>query len=275
MLSILMSLALLVSVLAQAKSPSAQVCEKRYVLSFLNAPPGFYKNEKGEKEGSSYEILMEVGRRLGCRTTEEPGSYSAMLDGFMRHRIDVSGLSTKSPKMEKAGEFVEMYRVPRSLVVRKDAVKPNDTIDSILKNPKINFAGIIGGLFFIQESEKEKLFKEHRLREVPGPQEVFDSLADGRAQATFSSPAFTAYYLKRQNKVDQFKIIPDEKGEWQSLGFYLSLKRLSKDERERIRAIIGNVRQDGTLLKIEKKYVSPVDYLYYEPVALKDVSHVD
>ncbi len=275
MLSILLSLVLSFSVNAQKKSQSAPACEKRYVMSFLDSAPGFYRNEKGEKVGSSYDILMEIGRRLGCKVTEEPGSYSAILEGFLRNRMDLTGLTTRSPKMEKSGEFVEMYRVPRSLVVRKDVSKANDTIESLLKNPKINFAGVIGGSFFIKESEKEKLFQEHRLREVPGPQEVFDALMDGRAQATFSSPAFTSFYLKRQNKTDQFKIIPDEKGEWQSLGFYLSLKRLSKDERERIREIIGNVRQDGTLLKIEKNYVNPVDYLYYEPVVLKDVGHIE
>ncbi|WP_413293905.1 substrate-binding periplasmic protein [Bdellovibrio sp. HCB185ZH] len=275
MLSLLISFALSFPVLAQVKNRGISSCEKRYVLAFLDAAPGFYKNEKGNKEGSSYDILMEVGRRLGCKINEEPGSYSAILEGFVRHRVDITGLTTKSPKMENVGEFVEMYRVPRSLVVRKDSFGSHDSIETILKNPKITFAGIIGGLFFIKESEKEQLFKERRLREVPGPQEIFNALAEGRAQATFSSPAFTAYYLKRQNKMDQFKIIPDEKGEWQSLGFYLSTKRLSQDERERIRSIISNVRQDGTLLKIEKKYVNPVDYLYYEPVALKDVSHIE
>ncbi|QDK45547.1 hypothetical protein DOM22_10495 [Bdellovibrio sp. ZAP7] len=275
MLSLLVSFVLSFPVYAQVKLRGNLPCEKRYVLAFLDAAPGFYKNEKGIKEGSSYDILMEVGRRLGCKVSEEPGSYSAILDGFVRHRVDITGLTTKSPKMENFGEFVEMYRVPRSLVVRKDSFGVNDSIESILKNPKITFAGIIGGLFFIKESEKEQLFKERRLREVPGPQEVFNALSEGRVQATFSSPAFTAYYLKRQNKLAQFKIIPDEKGEWQSLGFYLSIKRLSKEERQRVRAIISNVRQDGTLLEIEKKYVNPADYIYYEPVALKDVSHIE
>lgn len=272
MLSLLVSLVISFSV--HAEGPLAlrpnDSCEKRYVVSFINAPPGYFTDKKGLKQGSSYDIFQEVIRRLGCKITEEPGSHSAMSEAFMRYRHDMYGIAVKSDNLDKYGEFVEMYRVPRSLVVRKDALGKDFTIEGILKNPKINFVGIIGGLFFIKKEEKDKLFKEHRLREVPGPQEIYEALGDGRAQATFSSPAFTSYYLGRENKLYKFKVIPDHKSDWQSLGFYLSLGRLSKAERELIKEIIHGIRQDGTLLKIQKKYVQADDFVYYQPDKAKE-----
>ncbi|WP_413557039.1 substrate-binding periplasmic protein [Bdellovibrio sp. HCB209] len=276
MLSLLVTLAFSFSV--RAEGPLAlrpdTACEKRYVVSFMNAAPGFFTDEKGNKQGSSFEILQEVIRRLGCKVTEETSSHFASTEGFVRNRVDIFGITNKSEKMNKTGEFVEMYRVPRSLVIRKDALLTEPTIESVLKNKKINFVGIIGGLFFIKESEKEKLFKEHRLREVPGPSEIYTALDEGRAQATFSSPAFTAYYLGKSDKLKKFKVIPDHKSEWQSLGFYLSTNRLSKTEREKIKGLIHGIRQDGTLLNIQKKYVQPEDFDYYHPEKTKDVGRL-
>ncbi len=241
-------------------------CEKRYVLSFQEDAPGFFIDKMNQKNGTAYELLLEVVRRLGCKSTEQVVSYLSVRENFARNKTDLYALTTQADDLDKFAEFVEMYRIPRTMVVSKKVATTKDTIESVLKNPKIVFGNVLGGRLFIQEGELKELTAKHRLREFPGPSGVFGALLEGRIQATFSSPAFTYFYLTREKKMDQFYSLPDTGGEFYRAGFYLSRTRLSQAEREKIRKIIQDMRDDGTLLEISKKYVNTEDLKYYKPL---------
>jgi ABC-type amino acid transport substrate-binding protein len=246
--------------------PMNGTCEKRYVLAFQNDAPGFFIDKKNQKNGTAYELLLEVVRRLGCKSTEQITPYLTLRDNFLRNRADMYALTTQVKELDAVAEFVEMYSFPRSLVVSKKASTGKDTIASVLKNPKILFGNVVGGRLFIQPQELTDLESKHRVRDFPGPTEVFKSLLDGRIQATFSSPSFTYFYITRENKMEQFRSIPDPSGEVYRAGFYLSRKRLSETERQKIRKIILEMRSDGTLLRISRKYVNEEDLKYYKPL---------
>lgn len=241
-------------------------CEKRYVVAFQDDAPGFFVDKNNNKNGTAYELLMEIIRRLDCKATEQVTSYLTLRENFLRNKTDIYALGSQDPEMDKVAEFVEMYNFPRSMVVSKKVSSAKDTIADTLKNPKITFGNVLGGRLFLQESEMADLIAAHRLREFPGPTGVFKALLEGRVQATFSSPAFTNYFITRQNKMDEFRSIPDKSGKVHSSGFYLSKKRLTEGEREKIRKIIHEIRADGTLLRISKKYVNEEDLKYYLPL---------
>lgn len=239
-------------------------CDRRYVVSFLGMPPAYFVN-KGEKSGSAYDVMMELMRRLGCKYSEQPESHSAARDGFLRNRTDVFGFTGPDPAMDQYGDYVEMVKLPRFLVINKKIYKPSDTIQSLIKNPKISFGGVIAGRYFYTEEEWSYLRKTQRLKEVPSPADIFNSLIAGRVQASFSVPIFTHFFLTRVKQRDKFVLIPDDQGTWTSLGFYLSHRRLSVFEREHLKKLIAEIRQDGTLEKIQQKYNDPVDLKYYQP----------
>ncbi|WP_413293907.1 substrate-binding periplasmic protein [Bdellovibrio sp. HCB185ZH] len=240
-------------------------CEKRYVLAFQDDAPGFFVDEKNRKNGTAYELLLEIVRRLGCKSTEQITPYLTLKENFLRNKSDIYALSTPDKELDKVAEFVEMYSFPRSLVVSKKASTDKDTVHTLLKNPKILFGNVAGGFLFMQLSEREELEAKHRLKEFPGPTGVFNALSEGRIQATFSSPAFTYYFLTREKKMNQFRAIPDPEGGLYHSGFYLARKRLTEAERGKIREIIREIRADGTLLRIASKYVNPEDLIYYKP----------
>ena len=70
-------------------------CEKRFVLGFVNTAPS-YTVENGEKKGLSYELIQEVSRRLGCRSTEFTGPLAAVQEGLKKNSIDIYGLIAPS-----------------------------------------------------------------------------------------------------------------------------------------------------------------------------------
>jgi polar amino acid transport system substrate-binding protein len=246
--------------------PSDGVCEKRYVVAFQDDAPGFFVDSNNKKNGTAYELLMEIIRRLGCRATEQVTSYLTLRENFLRNKTDIYALTSQDPEMDKVADFVEMYNFPRSMVVSKKFSSSKDTIADLLKKPKITVGNVLGGRLFLQESEINDLTASHRLREFPGPTGVFKALLGGRVQATFSSPAFTNYFITRLNKMSEFRSIPDKSGKVYSAGFYISKKRLTEAERETIRKVIHEIRADGTLLRISKKYVNEEDLKYYLPL---------
>ncbi|MEK2688700.1 substrate-binding periplasmic protein [Bdellovibrio sp. GT3] len=252
--------------LAQDSLPQKSTCEKRYVISFQDDAPGFFIDKNNKKNGTAYELLLEIVRRLGCKSTEQVNSYLIARENMVRNKIDIYALGTPDDRFAKSAEFVEMYRIPRYLVVNKRYVSGEATIESVLANPKVSFGNVLEGRLFIKELEMKALVAKHRLREYPGPGLVFKALLDGRIQATFSSPAFNYYYLTTENRMQDFYSIEDVKGEPIISGFHLSKKRLSEKERAEIRKIITDIRQDGTLAKIVKKYVNSEDLKHYQPL---------
>lgn len=246
--------------------PIGAECEKRYVLAFQDDAPGFFIDEKNKKNGTAYELLLEIVRRLGCKSTEQLTPFLKLKENFIRNKSDIYALSTRDTELDKVADFVEMYSFPRSLVVSKKSSSEKDTLVDLMKNPKILFGNVAGGHLFLQPQERQELEAKHRLREFPGPTGVFNALLEGRIQATFSSPAFTYYFITREKKMDQFRAIPDPGGVMYNAGFYLSRKRLTEAERGRIKQIIQEIRADGTLLRISAKYVNPEDVKYYKPI---------
>lgn len=209
---------------------------------------------------------MEISRRMGCKSSEEATSNFAAIEAFARHRVDILGLSAPDPNLDQVGEFLEIYRIPRSLIVRKKFVHKNDTIKVLLKNPKIKFAGIIGGHFFLSLTENDNLRKSGRLKEYPSPEEIFKALLESRVDAVFSSPFFTHYCFSSMAKEHRKDlIILRDEGEMRPVGIYISKNRFSFEEKEKLRKIVKDIKSDGALLKIATKYIDLEDNIYYSP----------
>ncbi len=243
---------------AHAKDP----CERRFVLGFMDNAPSYFV-ENGTKKGHSYVVIKDIISHLECRETEVPGSYAANKEKLINNRIDIMGLALQDPEMDKAAEFIPAYRVPRMLIVEKKMFNSKYSVEDYVKNSKAVFATLIGAGFFMSGQEREILFKQKRLFEVPGPADVFASLLKGRAQASFSTPLFTHHYLSRQGLDGNFAIIADA-SHTQELGIYVSKTRVSEQDRMKIKDIIKKMKADGSLARSAKDYVRAEDLKFYK-----------
>jgi hypothetical protein len=190
----------------------------------------------------------------------------------MHNRSDVFGFAVPDATMDKYGEFVEMLKFPRSLVVNKKVLKGKPSFESVFNDHSISFGGLISGRYFYTNEEVQRLRQSSRLREVPTPVDIFNALIAGRIQATLTVPIYTHYYLSRSNQREKFEVLSDDTDNWTSVGFYLSHKRLSAGERKRLKQLILTIRQDGTLLKIQRKYNDPLDLKFYEPAQVMSLA---
>lgn len=238
------------------------LCERRFVLAFMDNEPSYFV-ENGVKKGHSYVLMTDIVKALECRETEIPGSYAANKEKLLKNRVDIMGLAIRDAEMDKVAEFIPAYRVPRMLIVDKKVFNPAYKIDDYLKSSKAVFSTLIGAGFFMSELEREVLFKQKRLFEVPGPADIFANLIKGRAQATFSTPLFTHYYLSRKGQDQSFVILPDP-DQAQDLGIYVSKARVTEKDRSKIRDIIKRMKADGSMARSAKDYVRAEDLKYYK-----------
>ncbi|WP_413577993.1 substrate-binding periplasmic protein [Bdellovibrio sp. HCB290] len=258
-----MRLAIIFAILIGSLSAKA-ACEKRYIFGFVNTGPSFMVSDQGEKQGHSYSLLRELVERIGCKSSENPASYAANAELFKRNGLDIYGLSIPDSNLENRGEFVEVYRVPRWLIVRKDSFVPGAPISSYFKDKKIIFGSIIGRGLFIKPDEKEELYKDHRIREYPTPAEVYSALKSGKVQAAFTSPVFNYYFVREEVRVKSLVTVLDT-DYISPIGFYVSKSRLSPQERNSVRRHLADMKKDGSLQSITKDYLFEEDLKYYSP----------
>lgn len=232
------------------------------MYSFMDTTPSYYVTAEGTKKGHSYELMKAIGTTLGCPVVESPGSFTAIKEKFLRNGTDILALSLRHPDLDKNGEFVELYKVPRSLIIEKKMYVPGTSIQGYLENPKIHFASVINVGFFMTGKERDYLYQQKRLLEVPELQDVFKALEKGRVQALFSTPVFTHYYLSKSSKSGNYQVLPDPDSK-ESLGMYVSKTRVNKAELTAIKAAVEKMKKDGTLENIAREYVRPEDLVFY------------
>ncbi|WP_413557038.1 substrate-binding periplasmic protein [Bdellovibrio sp. HCB209] len=243
-----------------ASTPAA--CEKRYVIAVMNSPPSYFV-EKGKKTGVGYDILTEVVRRLQCKYTDMISSNSSLIASFGRRSVDLFGPLLSSAQLAQ-GEFILTWKLPRYLVVRKDASGSSlPDVKSVVSDSKMIFGNLISGKFFLNEQELTKLFAEKRLKEYPLPEDLMIALKENKIQALFAGPFVLYHYITRSGQADQYHIIEDKTSPLVETGFFMSTTRLSAQERKRIRQVFKEMQEDGTLLKIVKKYLAPESYRHF------------
>lgn len=152
--------------------------------------------------------------------------------------------------------------MPRSLIIEKRLYTPGASIQAYLENPKVTFASVINVGFLMTTKERDYLYKQKRLLEVPDLQDVFTALEKGRVQALFSTPVFTHYYLSRTPRAKDYQVLPDTASK-EALGMYVSKTRVNKREMAAIKLAVEKMKKDGTLESIAKEYVRPEDLVFY------------
>ncbi|WII70655.1 transporter substrate-binding domain-containing protein [Bdellovibrio sp. 22V] len=240
----------------------AKNCERRFRISINNQPPVYFASSQGAK-GLSVELLREVESRLNCPFHLEPVDIPRAYEDFKSYRSDMYAFSGPDLNWEKYGNYIPLYKAARLLIVSKSVYVPGKKILGYLKDPKIKFVDHTGGRFFYLPHETLELEEQGRLVRRPSPALIYDYLINGKAQASFSSPTFQKYYSETKKFGDKIVAIRDPESRFE-IGMYTSKKRVSAVEVEKIKKIVRQMQEDGTLRKIVSRYVQPEDLVYYQ-----------
>lgn len=102
-----------------------------------------------------------------------------------------------------------------------------------------------------------------RLIAFPNPGTAYKQFVADRIQAMFSTPIILSHYQKEIPELTTKTVAIPDPSHPLTMGFYLSSRRISKSEADKIRKVIREMKQDGTLRKIVSRYVDSEDMIYY------------
>jgi polar amino acid transport system substrate-binding protein len=252
---------------------SAEKCDRRFRVA-VNAYQPFYSvDHYGQVSGLTYDIVKDLEKRLGCTLQQQPAVAPRMLEDFKSWRTDIIAFIGVNDMFSRSGNFIELYSVHRRLVVINSSFVLNKKINEYVADQKIKFAGQIGTHPYITNDEIDILKKQNRIIQVPSPEVAYKMLMNGRLQAFFTSPVVHNYNLKTKKDLKDKVTAISDPGFKNTVGLYLSKKRINAEEARHIKAAVEDMRSDGSLRKLVLKYIRPEDLQDYEFKLLPSLSH--
>jgi ABC-type amino acid transport substrate-binding protein len=248
---------LLLSFLSFVASPAWSKCDRTFTLGF-NGPA--VSKDKIKIETISTSILSELKNRVGCNFEQINLPSNKGREELRFNRIDLFGIAFANETDKNFSYPITIYSAKRMLLVNKSVYVPGAKVEDYLRNPKIKFGAISGGMLILQK-ELQPLQKENRVLFDPFPDGVLQLLYTEKVQAAFMTNTFLRLHEKQFPVKSKVEMIFD--GTKADLSLFISKRRVTKSERELFQKAINEMRKDGTLRRILLKYITEDDLKNY------------
>ena len=233
--------------------------ESNYEVAFFEAGLLYHNNT-----GIDKDIINEISKRTNIKFshTEKPRAriWREMLDG----RLAITMAGIPSPERNKAAWFYQYAAQRNHAIFLKGKEKNYSSFEDFAKNPETRIAVVRGfnhGPFY--DKIIAKLKKTKRVDEVAQMDTLFMMLKKNeRIDLILSSPVFYALHLKNFELEDGVVIKNwDRAREPNPASIVLSKKLVSETDRRKIEVALEEIKNDGTLKKIIRKYMSEKETL--------------
>jgi ABC-type amino acid transport substrate-binding protein len=165
----------------------------------IYAPPMIKDPNTGQLSGIFYDVMQEVGKRLGVKVewVEEVG-YGTIAEGFRTDRYDAFCSTVwPTPERSRGGDFtIPLYYSPVDVFVRADDHR-FDGDPQKLNDPAYTFSGRDGD---VSATFAKQLFPNARIVNIPDLGDTVQILEDvqhGKADAAINSPELFAQFLAK------------------------------------------------------------------------------
>jgi ABC-type amino acid transport substrate-binding protein len=237
-------------------------CRHIFSVGVLTDSPYYAAKPRYYATGLVRDLLEQIEKKMNCKFQETPLNYVRALQELKASRIDLFAFSARIPSWLEVSDYKVLYSSTRFLVVRKDIYKKEASLQNYLQNPKIKYGNLIGTVMFFKPEEMEKLVKENRVVQSSTAAGVVQLAVSGKAQAFFVTPVYLRYLQKDATFKEKFEVISDLETHI-DIGLYISPKRVPANEREQLNKAIEEIRANGTVMTILKKYVAEEDIKAY------------
>ena len=237
-------------------------CHHSFSVGVLTDSPYYETKQRFYATGLVRDLLEKIEKKGSCKFQETPLNYVRALQELRGSRLDLFAFTARIPSWLEVADYKVVYSSTRSLIVRKDAFKKELSLSHYLQNPKIKYGNLIGTVMFFLPEEIDKLMKENRIVQSSTAAGVVQLATSGKAQVFFVTPVYLRFLQKDPSFKDKFEVIPDPVNHI-DIGLYVSKKRVPSKEGEQLKKTIDELREDGTIMTVLKKYVSDEDIKAY------------
>ena len=240
----------------QLRAAGKSTCDRRFTVAMNTTKPLFFRDSNNQPQGIGHDILLEVQKRTGCIFHETEMVRPLTIDQMANGRLDLILIAQRGDEFEKSAEFFPIYKAQRELALRKDVFSKTKKVSDYLEDKKIIFGGTIGAMTALMPSEDKKIRESHRMIEFVDYQSAFEAMAKNRIQAIMLTPILNSYYISRSPDKDKFVRIVNREASNLDAGIYLSNRRVSEEEKKKLKEAFMSIVKDGTLQKILNAYKS-------------------
>ncbi|WP_159874975.1 MULTISPECIES: transporter substrate-binding domain-containing protein [Aquitalea] len=242
---VILTALLCTSVMVQAAGPD---CSRSYTLALHEH--GLLYNAS-TRTGIDKDVADELIRRSGCKVEVSLLPRSRIWKLLEVGNLDFSLSGITNEERERYAAFAWYFADKFSLIVRKDSgIQSLSEFDS---RSDVKLGGILS--FRYSDTINQLVDKLDRNGRLVGSYDydmLYQNLRQDRTQAIIIEPFDYSDLEKYQ--VSKLVRILETNDQPTPHGLIMSKKTISPEQQERWRELINNMRRDGTLLKIFRKY---------------------
>jgi polar amino acid transport system substrate-binding protein len=211
-----------------------------------------YSSQTGE--GIDKDVADELIRRSGCKVSVTLMPRARIWQLIESGGLDFSLSGITNEARDRFAGFAWYFSNKYYLLVRKDANVQK--LAEFQRNPALKL-GVIRGFRYSPTANKfvDQLDDQHRVTYATSLEPLYQVLLDGRVQAMviepFDYPTLESSKLREQTLIVEFDDPPVPHG------LIMSRKSLPAAQQDAWRALVDEMRADGTVQRIFEKYFKP------------------
>ena len=248
---------------------AAPLCPPKPVkLDFLELGI-YYKSERGVAAGNGIDrdLVDELSRRSGCAFDARVQPRARTLIELKAGRTDMATATLNTPEREN---YLWLFPYVRShhIILLGQAAPASVTSLADFQNASSLKFGVIRG--FMHSAFYDPLIlawsKEGRVKVYVDEAHLIDGLLRGEVAAVTSYHGVFQFYLDGKLNTDTVRVVDWDKDNLQAVG-HLGLSKVNFSQAEALEwgMLLKAIQQDGTLLKIFRKYVNAQEALRMLP----------
>jgi polar amino acid transport system substrate-binding protein len=227
-------------------------------LAFFVFGYGYYE-EDGQAKGLFKDVADEFTRRTGCSFITQVMPIPRIWEDVANGKLDVGIASIQTVERDQYSWIVPYLATKSYALIRVSTAGKVRTAEDFLDQKELLFGVVRGWKYGIgQEKWLEKMRQAGRVEESASYEILFEKLKAGRVDGLFSAPNAYRKMIKDLHLDAEIAIhdwFEQEKGI--PGGFMLSKNRFSEAEALRWKAVIREMRSDGTLERMFRRYYTP------------------
>lgn len=246
---------------ASASLAGSLECGARPIrLGFFENGAFYFENPAHQPQGIDKDIIDELAKRSGCKFDSLLMARARIWADLASGDIDMSVSGIANPERERFAWFAN-YMVLKNYALVNGTASMVRSAKDFLDQPSLQF-GVVRGYKHGEEQDLwlSQLRQQGRVQESPDIDAIYKKLKENRVDAIFSPPPV---YRKKiqdlglQTTVSVQDWTPREKGI--PLGLILAKSRFGESEAAKWRALIDDMRKDGSLKRIYERYLPPAE----------------
>ncbi|MFC4158549.1 substrate-binding periplasmic protein [Chitinimonas lacunae] len=239
--------------------PARFGCQQPLSLAYFRFGSLYYLDQNDQPAGVDVELARELEQRSGCRLRGRELSRVLIWQLLENGQLDMATAGLPTPERERFGLFLP-YLVSRNRFLLPNSLAGRiDSPEAFLADRSLRM-GVVRSFRHGAEYDRliGRLATEGRIEEASDIETLFRWLRLNRIQGMVAHPLVAGHLLKL-NGLDGLVVQYDWNGSEPPLlgGWILSRRRFNAAQLAAWSMLFDGIRQDGTLEKIYRNYVSP------------------